>query len=86
MNIIDTVWWNAIGIILFIAVIGVCLYCLWDLKKEEEQLAAEEALNNSNTIPKWRTETIYLKKPLYIYPTNYQDVPVDPIATTSVNK
>ncbi|MFB8378192.1 hypothetical protein [Paenibacillus taichungensis] len=65
--IIYTSWWQTTGLIIGIALIVVTIYCLRDLKREQRAAAAAEL--NSNT-PKWRTETIYLKKPTYIYPKN----------------
>ncbi|OMF76717.1 hypothetical protein [Paenibacillus glucanolyticus] len=70
MNIIDTIWWNAIGVILFFGVIVVCLYCLWDLKREQ---SAAEALVEDTTTSRAKTETrIYIKPPMYIYPNNQE--------------
>ncbi|WP_145142218.1 hypothetical protein [Paenibacillus sp. Y412MC10] len=68
MSIVNTVWWQAIGLFLFIAVIAACLYCLWDLKREQ-RAADAKAVNSSE--PKWGTATtIYMKPSLYIYPKN----------------
>lgn len=64
MNIVNTVWWQAIGVILFFAVIGTCLYCLRDMKREQREADAE-AINNNEP-----EKNIYLKPPMYIYPKN----------------
>lgn len=68
MNIINTPWWQAIGAFLFIGLIVVCIYNLWDLKREQQAADDEaEAINKAKQESKIATK-IYLKPAHYIYP------------------
>lgn len=65
-NIIYSDLWQTFGVVIFIGLIGICIYNLRDLKrKQQAEVAAAETNNKTN----WETEKmVYLKEATYIYP------------------
>ncbi|KQY83551.1 hypothetical protein ASD24_29715 [Paenibacillus sp. Root52] len=70
-NIIYTDWWQAIGLCIILGLMGICIYNLWDLKREEASNKAALQITSEHT---WKAEnSIQLKEPAYIYPKNEVD-------------